>query len=145
MTATIFDPLAHLLLLEGSGASLLPRDTEAWRRVNRGDGRVFGVKQAVDPAELHPDQWEMHPHGDELLLLIDGVIDLITSDGRNEQRQLLQKGQAVLMRQGTWHRLLLLAPSTLAFLSPVRGTRRHPLGKPWPTMALPQGNDDAIA
>ncbi|MFD2431669.1 cupin domain-containing protein [Sphingobium scionense] len=71
------------------------------------------------PEDLHPDNWEMHPDGDEILHLVEGDIDLVVEDESGEILLPLARGQSCVVERGTWHRLLLRAPSRLMFLTPV--------------------------
>lgn len=128
MGVTIFDPLACLVRLDGAGreASPLPRSPEAWRALNRATGeRVIGMSAPVSPGDLHPENWEMHPHGDEVLLLLEGALDL---ELEGDAPRALQAGQACVVESGTWHRLLLRAPARLLFVTPAGGTRMRPHG-----------------
>lgn len=137
MAVTLFDPLDTLVRLDGEArnASPLPRSADAWRAINQARGeRIIGMFAPVDPADLHPEKWEMHPHGDELLYLLEGAIDIVTSindvtggdDARDDQIIPLRAGQACIVPPGTWHRLLLREPSRLMFITPAGGTRMRP-------------------
>lgn len=131
MAITLFDPLDTLVRLDSEArkASPLPRSPEAWREINRSQGeRVIGMFAPVDPQDLHPEKWEMHPHGDELLYLLEGAIDVVVGDddGHEEAPLLLSAGQSCLVPVGTWHRLLLREPSRLMFVTPAGGTRMRP-------------------
>lgn len=130
MGAHLFDPLAMLVRLDGAGqgASPLPRSPETWRGINRAPGeRIVGMAAPRDPADLHPENWEMHPHGDELLYLLEGALDLVLDGGEAVP---LHAGQACVVESGTWHRLLLRAPSRLLFVTPAGGTRMRAHGEP---------------
>lgn len=49
------------------------------------------------------DTWEMHPHGEELVLCIQGTMVLIQEiDGRHEKKR-LNAGEAIINPQGVWH------------------------------------------
>lgn len=124
----MFDPLDMLVQLDADGrAEALTRSAEAWRQVNRAeDARVLGMSEPVCPEDLHPQNWEMHPYGDEILHLVKGDIDLIIEDGADERVMPLASGKSCIVERGTWHRLLLRAPSRLLFLTPAGGTRMRP-------------------
>jgi len=128
MGVTLFDPLATLVRLDADGrADPLSRSPDAWREINRARGsRVLGMSEPKEPADLHPDNWEMHPEGDEILHLVEGGIDLVVEDANGEMCMPLPPGQSCVVERGTWHRLLLRAPSRLMFLTPAGGTRMRP-------------------
>lgn len=128
MATTSFAPLSTLVRLDGEGnAHLLDRSAASWRVINRADGeRVVGMSEPNAPADLHPHSWEMHPHGDELLHLLSGSIDLILDEADGERHVSLEAGNACVVERGTWHCLLLRAPSRLLFVTPAGGTRMRP-------------------
>jgi len=128
MPVLCFDPVSSLVRLGADGsADVLARSAEGWRTINRATGeRVIGMSQPAVAADLHPDSWEMHPEGDELLHLIGGAIDLMLDEPEGERRIRLEGGQSCVVARGTWHCLLLRAPSTLMFVTPAGGTRMRP-------------------
>ncbi len=128
MPALCFDPLSSLVRLDPDGtADHLARGPEGWRAINRATGgRVIGMSRPAEPADLHPDSWEMHPEGDELLHLLGGAIDLVLDEPDGEQRIRLEGGQSCIVARGTWHCLLLREPSILMFVTPAGGTRMRP-------------------
>lgn len=131
MGAHVFEPLDTLVRLDATAraATPLPRSADAWRAINCASGeRVMGMSAPTIPADLHPENWEMHPDGDELLFLLDGAIDvmLAAENGGDGVLLPLRRGQACLVESGTWHRLLLRAPSRLMFVTPAGGTRMRP-------------------
>ncbi len=131
MAVTLFNPLATLVRLDAEArkATPLPRSAQAWREINTSHGeRVIGMFAPVDPKDLHPEKWEMHPHGDELLYLFDGAIDIVIGDEDGQEQDLipLRAGQSCLVPTGIWHRLLLREPSRMMFVTPAGGTRMQP-------------------
>ena len=131
MGVTIFPAAQTLVRLEAAGLAATPlaRSAEAWREINRAAGeRVIGMAQPVDPADLHPDTWEMHPHGDEVLFLLDGAINVALADNGAIETEVLPltAGQGCVVEPGIWHRLLLRKPSRLLFVTPAGGTRMRP-------------------
>jgi mannose-6-phosphate isomerase-like protein (cupin superfamily) len=128
MGTTSFDPLSTLIRLDGGGnAHLLERSAAGWRIINRADGeRVVGMSEPKAPADLHPQSWEMHPEGDEVLHLVAGSIDLILDEAAGESRVRLEAGSSCVVERGAWHCLLLREPSRLLFITPAGGTRMRP-------------------
>jgi mannose-6-phosphate isomerase-like protein (cupin superfamily) len=83
------------------------------------DGRHVG-HVIVDTAGER-DEWEMHPHADEFLYLVEGAIDVVLRDDldRAEERRIeLRAGSACVVPRGAWHRQILLAPAKMLFLTP---------------------------
>ena len=122
-----FDTLVHLR--EDGRARPVPWTPDVWKTLVTGDrDRVVGAKHGVEPADFHADEWEMHPSGDELLYLLTGAIDIVLDEPGGERTLVLQGGQACLVPQGVWHRLILRQPSNLLFITPASGTRHRPVG-----------------
>jgi len=67
--------------------------------------------------------WEIHPHGDEFVYLLEGDTDFIlrTADG-NETVRVNQPGSYVLVPKGTWHTARPHQPTRLLFVTPGEGT-----------------------
>lgn len=75
----------------------------------------FNLQKASD---THPDCWELHTDGDELLMVTRGevVIEMVSApyagettvpaDARKEQA-VLQDGELLIVPKGHWHRILL--------------------------------------
>lgn len=74
--------------------------------------------------------WEMHPSGDELVLLLSGRMTLILerNDGRPVARAELSAGDAILVPRGTWHTADVPEPAEALFVTPGSGTRHRPRG-----------------
>jgi mannose-6-phosphate isomerase-like protein (cupin superfamily) len=87
--------------------------------------RVVGAKHARDAGDLHPNEQEMHPHGDELLL--SGALDVILDLPEGERTVPLTAGGTCLVPRGVWHRLSLHQPSDLVFVTPPDGTQMRPV------------------
>ena len=127
MTAPPLDLFSTYVHLGGQGAAAtLPLTPDFWRRlsVDKSD-RVVGAKHARDAGDLHPNEQEMHPHGDELLL--SGALDVILDLPEGERTIPLTAGGACLVPRGVWHRLSLHQPSDLVFVTPPDGTQIRPV------------------
>ena len=122
----LFSTYVHLGA-QGAAATL-PWTPDFWRRisVDKGD-RVMGAKHGRDPSDFHPGEQEMHPHGDELLLLLSGALDVILDLPEGERTIPLTAGGACLVPRGVWHRLTMHQPSDLVFVTPPDGTRLRPV------------------
>lgn len=73
-------------------------------------------------AEAWPG-WEMHPKGDETVMLIEGAAEFVLwIGGREAVVQVDRPGQYVIVPKGTWHTARPLRPTTMLFLTPGEGT-----------------------
>jgi mannose-6-phosphate isomerase-like protein (cupin superfamily) len=67
--------------------------------------------------------WEMHPDGEELVVLVSGSVDLIlSSDGTETSVSLRSPGAFAIVPRGTWHTANVHEPSTMLFVTPGEGT-----------------------
>jgi mannose-6-phosphate isomerase-like protein (cupin superfamily) len=83
------------------------------------DGRQVGVLSVDSPGVR--DEWEMHPHQDELLYLLDGAIDVFLRadlQKTEEDRLHVEEGQACLIPKGMWHRQVVVTPCKMLFVTP---------------------------
>jgi mannose-6-phosphate isomerase-like protein (cupin superfamily) len=125
-----FDPFATLvhLLAEGRAVPVAWTPDVFRTLVTEPGDRVMGAKHAAEAADVHADEWEMHPSGDEVLYLLTGALDVVLEEPAGERMFGLESGQACLVPRGVWHRLVLRRPSDLLFITPARGTRHRAVG-----------------
>ena len=75
--------------------------------------RVVAVFEFTSSDDLHSAMLEVHPDGDELIVVLAGAIDLISESNSDELVVNLDAGQAAVVRRATWHRLSMRAPGRL--------------------------------
>lgn len=67
--------------------------------------------------------WEIHPKGDELVMLLSGDTELVLSvDGKEQTTRLSEPGDYVVVPRNTWHTARPYAPCTMLFVTPGEGT-----------------------
>jgi mannose-6-phosphate isomerase-like protein (cupin superfamily) len=87
----------------------------------RTDGYTIGaVANLVGPG---PHAGEVHPDGDEFLLVVSGTMELVLDDGDQHTVGgttivVLRAGDAYVVPRGVWHRLEALEPSYLVHVTP---------------------------
>jgi len=70
--------------------------------------------------------WEMHPAGEELVMLVSGALDLVLEDPRGARTTLPLRGRgAVLIPRGTWHWARVREPSEMWFVTYGAGTQHR--------------------
>src|SRR5262245_34380719 len=129
MTTPVLDLFSTYVHLDQQGAATtLPWMPDFWRRlsVDKSD-RIVGARHGLEARDFHPDEQEMHPHGDELLLLLSGALDVILDLSEGQRTIPLAAGGACLVPRGVWHRLAMRQPSDLVFITPPEGTRLRPV------------------
>jgi mannose-6-phosphate isomerase-like protein (cupin superfamily) len=114
-------------LQAGGGAAPATWTPDFWRTTVFGKGdRVVGAKHAERPDDFHVDESEMHPLGDELLLLLSGAVDVVLEEPAGPRVIELRGGRACIVPRGVWHRLILREPGDLVFVTPPKGTQLRP-------------------
>ena len=67
--------------------------------------------------------WEVHPAGDELVLLLSGDTDLVLATDNGETiTRVTSPGDYIVVPKGTWHTARPHAPTTMLFVTPGEGT-----------------------
>ncbi len=74
-----------------------------------------------------PPAGEMHPDGDELLILVSGHVVVVLEEDEGERRVDLRPGQALVVPRGVWHRVELQEKSQLVHVTPGPGGEHRPL------------------
>ena len=112
----------YLQLLDGGRARAVDVDAHFWERIDRRtrlhDGRLMGTFNLSSS----PDHEEMHPEGDEILILLSGAVDVVLCEKRVIQ---LRKRGACIVPKGVWHGQIVHAESELMFITPGRGTQHR--------------------
>jgi len=78
------------------------------------DGVTFGV---ATMSENSPHGGEMHPDGDEVLYLIAGRARVVFLDTADDDVE-MQPGDGLVVPKGVWHRVDILEPCQIVYLTP---------------------------
>lgn len=70
--------------------------------------------------------WEMHPHGDEIVYLLSGALDLLLERGGKVDTIALSGSGAVVVPRGVWHTAKVRQPSRMLHLTRGEGTEHRP-------------------
>ena len=70
--------------------------------------------------------WEIHPAGDELVLLLSGEATLVLETAHGEEVVTLHEpGTYAVVRKGTWHTARTSTPTRMVFITPGEGTENR--------------------
>lgn len=75
--------------------------------------------------EFHEDwpSWEIHPNGDEIVVLLSGAATfLVKLDGINREIRLDRRGDSVIVPRGAWHTARIDQSAAMLFITPGEGT-----------------------
>ena len=125
--------LADTVVHVGLGSTMRPFGNWSWdeptltRYVSEtaADGAEGRMVVMNEQAETWPT-WERHPAGDELVLLLEGGVDLIQEIDGREVRTELRAGQAVINPPGVWHTADVDGSATALFVTAGLGTEVRP-------------------
>ena len=78
------------------------------------EGMTFGVATMT---ENSPHGGERHPDGDEVLYLVSGHIRIVFIENPIDDIDVLP-GQGLVVPKGIWHRVDILEPSQIVYLTP---------------------------
>ena len=88
------------------------------------DGVTFGVAAM---SENSPHGGEMHPDGDEVLYLIAGRARVVFLDTDDDDIE-MQPGDGLVVPKGVWHRVDILEPCQIVYLTPGPNNEFRPIG-----------------
>lgn len=96
------------------------------------DNRFNGFKDhwlvAVHSFDADWPSWEIHPAGDEIVVLLYGEVTLVlkTDDG-DQHIELNMPGSYFIVPRNTWHTARIDTPSRMLFITPGEGTENRVL------------------
>jgi len=116
-----FDPVVHVVGLDPEfTASKLPERPDPPVPFS---GVTFGV---ATMSENSPHSGEMHPDGDEILYLISGRVKVVFLDDDEEDVD-LRPGDGLVVPKGAWHRVDIIEPSQIVYLTPGPNNQFRPV------------------
>jgi mannose-6-phosphate isomerase-like protein (cupin superfamily) len=89
------------------------------------DGWTIATFHVETSEDVHGDQWEMHPAGEEAVCALAGSARVILrrDEGGEEAPISLSAGTAYIVPRGRWHRLEIDGPTDLVSITQRNGTR----------------------
>jgi len=124
---TAFDPSTTYVCLSPSGAaSAIEVTPEFWRTIGEREELHEGRLVAVFPCKADWKHWEMHPSGEEVLLLLSGKLTMVFDEAGAERHVELEQGRACIVPRGVWHRVIVQEPAKLLGITYGRGTEHRP-------------------
>lgn len=128
-----FDPADTYAVISSTSASTVPGGDAFWSMVMRGEtppgaegmfgGWLFGAFASGGTW----DMWEMHPHGDEIVMCLSGEIELVLERGAIQESVLVGPGRAVVVPRGAWHTAIVHHPGHMLHVTCGEGTEHRPV------------------
>lgn len=120
----------YLRLRPDASVEPLPTGHDFWQRVMSGKLGDFHNEYLVITGSYDKDwpTWEMHPNGDEVVMLLEGSTTLVLEiDGRERLVELSESTVYVVVPRGTWHTSRTRKTCRMLFITPGEGTQIRPV------------------
>ncbi len=118
------------LLLDGEAADLVDGGVAFWQALGSDPGLLARTERSwlvgTYPVTGHWDQWEMHPHGDEVIVAVAGRFRVHTERAGCEATVELVAGRTIVMPARTWHTFDVDEPGEILNITSGRGTEHRP-------------------
>lgn len=115
-----------LQLLDGPRVNTIDVGPTFWQTLgDRADLQEGRMVMAL-PYRESWGNWERHPNGDEVVLLIEGQIELIVETDQGEERTPMKAGDTVLVPQSKWHTADVSEPGLALHITRGEGTDHRP-------------------
>lgn len=108
-----------------SSAVAMPVSESFWQDLSAGKFGSFENEFLVTTQSFSQNWpvWEMHPNGEEVIILLTGNVDMILEKkSGNKIVRLQQQGDWLMVPKGQWHTARVSAPSTVLFITAGEGT-----------------------
>ena len=119
----VFDLRSTFVVLEADGSAVpLVVDEGFWSRPEPGPDTDDGRLVSVIRSDGDWPNWEMHPHGDEVIRLLSGSMALILETPSGARTIAMSPGETVIVPAGTWHTANVAAAGDALYITLGRGT-----------------------
>ena len=125
---TAFDVTAtYVHLPDGGAATPVECTPEFWRELASGERSYDGRMVTANHVSGDMAHWEMHPAGEELLVSVGATVKAVFQREDGEETVALPPGAACIVPRGVWHRIRVVEPGVLIFITHGEGTEHKPL------------------
>ena len=101
-------------------------------------GEHFGERLGQAPADMaylvgaYPmtadwPHWEMHPRGHEVLVMLEGRLEMTLDQDGSVRTVMMEPGATLVIPPGAWHVAKVLEPGKLIGITYGEGTQHRPL------------------
>lgn len=130
MTNQVHDIAKDFVVIEPlKSAHIEAFDESLYARIDQ-NYNGFKDHQLVSSHSFSEDwsMWEIHPHGDEVVILLSGRATLLLRVNGEDQALTLQtSGSYVIVPRNTWHTAKTDVQTTMLFITPGQDTKNEVL------------------
>lgn len=108
----------------GVDAEIIPITDTLWAEIDE-KYADFAGRTLISRFEFEADwpTWEVHPAGDEFVVLLSGAAEMILAlPGGDASVVLDEPGQFIIVPKNTWHTARVSTPTAMLFVTPGEGT-----------------------
>ena len=122
-----FDLERTYLALDGAGSvTPLPVGPDFWKTIT-GNPAASGTLVTVNTSEGDWKHWEMHPKGDEVLVLLEGEMQVVFERPKGNETHDMHPGSTLVVPAGVWHRARAQRNARMLFITFGAGTSHKPI------------------
>lgn len=137
MPGDTIDLFKNYLLLDSDGEAVtLPGGGDFWGQLMSGNPADTGIRRLLDSKHgrlfsaltMGSDwtNWEMHPAGDEVLVMLEGAVTFRFEEAAGTREIELTAGRVLIVPRGVWHTAKVRTPSKLLAITAGQGTQHKP-------------------
>jgi mannose-6-phosphate isomerase-like protein (cupin superfamily) len=115
----------YLVLADGPDARRIEVGPDFWQTIEQRDD-LAGRMVAVFRYDADWNSWEVHPDGDEIVVLLSGAVDLVLDEPGGERVVELRDRGAAIVPGGVWHTANVFGPSEALHITRGVGTTHRP-------------------
>lgn len=116
----------YVHLENGPGVNIVPVGPDFWSTIDDRDDLAVGRLVMAGDVTDDWDIWEMHPAGDELILVTAGRVRVHTEREGRVATTAVGAPHLVVMSAGTWHTLDVIEPARVVTVTSGAGTEHRP-------------------
>lgn len=119
----------YVQLHDGGAATDVEVTPTFWEELGGGGRPELDAGRLLMQFEFSEDwpTWELHPAGEEVVVLISGTADFVLElDGREQRVTLKAPGDFIRVPRGVWHTARTSTACKMLFVTPGAGTQNRP-------------------
>lgn len=116
----------YLHLDDGPGVRRIEVDADFWARLQERKDLQSGRMVGMFAYDSDWTSWEVHPAGDEIVLLMSGELTLILDNSGVEERLHLDAGRTAIVPGNVWHTADVHQPARALHITRGAGTLNRP-------------------